>query len=385
MKSKTNQTSKNISENTFKEIERVKLDLLSLVSHELRTPLTSVLNAIQLLREEGLDLPERQELLEMAHRNAERLNATLSQLLDLSKLVSGRLVCRLHEVSLKNLVMAKIELFEIQAREAGFELHVSGRATDLPVILGDAPRLEQVIRAVFDNALKFSPPGSKITLKFKSGRKRIGKRPEAASVWIEISNHIKEDAAVSARTDELLKVFSQQESVLDRAHEGVGGSLALGAEVLRQHGGILQLAVERGIFTASIVLPHLESEQALLKVLESRIYALKTEVGGVSLMLLEVGERSFKQVFEALKAALFRASDTVYGLAHSGQIAVVMDDCKKADAPKIVRRLLDTLGPESNKLLKPAKVGLSNCPEDATDPEKLLDQARCSFIPISEF
>jgi hypothetical protein len=129
----------------------------------------------------------------------------------------------------------------------------------------------------------------------------------------------------------------------------------------------------------------LESEQALVKVLEARMYALKTEVGALSLMLLEVEPRAMRQVHDALKTALFRATDTVYGIPDSGQVAVLMDDCKKSDAPKIVRRLLEKLGAESAKFLKPARVGLASSPEDGTDPERLLGHARGSFVPISEF
>ena len=67
----------------------MKLDLLSLVSHELRTPLSLVLNAVRILREDGaLDEESRKSFLDMAFRNAERLNTTLNQLLDLSKLLN---------------------------------------------------------------------------------------------------------------------------------------------------------------------------------------------------------------------------------------------------------------------------------------------------------
>jgi signal transduction histidine kinase len=151
-KSKTTRTLKNTS-NELKQrqrttsgdmaslVERVKLDLLSLVSHELRTPLTSVLNSLRVLRDEELSLVEKQKFLEMAYRNAERLNGTLNQLLDLSKLVSGRLVCRFHEVNLKHLLMTQLEGLAADAELLGFELQVSRLEKSLealPVILGDA-------------------------------------------------------------------------------------------------------------------------------------------------------------------------------------------------------------------------------------------------------
>lgn len=377
-KSKTTPTLKNTSNGgSAGEIERVKLDLLSLVSHELRTPLTSVLNSLRVLRDEDVTSSERQKFLDMAYRNAERLNTTLNQLLDLSKLVSGRLVCRFHEVNLKHLLTSQVEALKADANLLGFTLTAPSLAKaldDLPVILGDAPRLEQVFKSIFENALKFSPSAAKISVRLKPARE---------SVVLEIANPVKEGTRINQK--ELFKIFSQQEDILNRAHEGVGGSLAIAAEVVRQHGGIMKASIDEGRFEISVTLPVLESEDALLKVLESRMFALRTELGAISLVILEVGPKSVKTVLEALKAALFRASDSVYSLPKQNQVAVLMDDCKKSDAPKIIRRLLETVGTENAKILKAGSVGFASCPEDATDPVKLLAEARSSSVKIAEF
>lgn len=393
LKSKTNQISKSTSD--AQQIERVKLDLLSLVSHELRTPLTGVLNALRVLRDEDVSISDRQKFLDMACRNAERLNLALNQLLDLSKLVSGRLVCRFHEVGLKPLLLAQVEGLTRDAELVGLKLSTTGLTktlNELPVILGDAPRLEQVVKSLFENAMKFSPSMATVSVRLKSAVAAAALPPEIRVdreggareyVLLEVSNSVKEGAKVNQKN--LFKIFSQQEGVLIRTHEGVGGSLAIGAEVLRQHGGALHAQVEEGTFTIWMALPILKSEQALLKVLESRMYALRTELGAISLVLVEVSPKSLKPVLEALKAALFRASDTVYSLPDVSQIAVLMDDCKKADAPKIINRLLENVSVENGKFLKTAHVGLSSFPEDATDPQKLLDHARAALVPMSEF
>lgn len=372
------------------EIERVKLDLLSLVSHELRTPLTSVLNALRMLKEEELSVPDRGRMLDMALRNAEKLNSTLGQLLDLSRLVSDRLVCRFSEVSMKHLVTSQLDRFLEEADANRLQVQVNGSVENFPVLLADGPRLEKVLASLFENAQRFSPPSSKIVLKLKTGVKQsalpqglmIAKpvRADVQYVLIELTNSIVPGSV--SPDDDVFGIFSQQEGILDRMHEGVGGSLAIGFEVLKQHSGALHAKATHDQFSVWLALPILENEQALLKVLESRLYALRTEVGALSLMVLEVEPRLLKQIHEALKSALFRASDTVYSLADTSQIAVLMDDCKKADAPKIVKRLLSSLGAEATRLLDGAKVGLSCCPEDATDPEQLLSTARRHLEPI---
>ena len=374
----------------------MKLDLLSLVSHELRTPLSSILNALRMLKDEDLAMSalERGKFLDMAYRNAERLNSTLSQLLDLSRLVSGRLVCRFHETSLKQLVLAKTEHFRADAVKSGHKLRISGDLDLLPVILGDAPRLEKVVSSIFENALRFSPPGAQISLTVKTEVKSsglpagisAGKLGHHEFVVLELVNPIMVGTSLEpGPRDAVFKIFGQQEAILDRVHEGVGGSLAIGAEVLKQHGGALYAEVDEDKFRVWVVLPVLKSEEQLMKVLESRLYALRTEVGAISLMILEVEPRSVKPVHEALKSALFRASDTVYSLSERNQVAVLMDDCKKPDSSKIVRRLLKNLGAESAKFLSTAKVGLASSPEDGTEPEKILDFARGAFLPLTEF
>ncbi|MBI3544018.1 MAG: hypothetical protein HY075_12170 [Deltaproteobacteria bacterium] len=310
----------------------------------------------------------------MAYRNAERLNSTLNQLLDLSKLVSGRLVCRFHEVALSQLVQVSFDRFKTEAAKRKDKVTVSGKIAELPVILGDAPRLEKVVRSLFENAQRFSPAGSKLALKIVS---------KDETVSLELSNPVDESVGATSMKA-IFGIFGQQEGILDRTHEGVGGSLAIAREVVRQHGGALEARLEDGAFTIRLTLPVLRSEAALGKVLESRMFALRTEVGAISLMILETRAPSLKTVHEAVKNALFRASDSVYDLPKTSQVAVVMDDCKKADAPKLVRRLLDSLGKDSTKALAGARVGVASFPDDGTEPEGLLKHARSTLVPLKE-
>lgn len=363
-----------------------------------------MLNAVRILREDAeLDAESRNVFLEMAFRNAERLNTTLNQLLDLSKLVSGRLVCRFQEVSLRQLLHAQLEraLREASRSTAADAPHsgvrtiaVTGAVDSLPVILGDAPRLGQVLSSIFENALRFSPPGARIRVRVEpsvisgdlpSQLARL-KKDKHEFVLIEVTNPVDETAASPSRLGKggYTEIFGQKEGVLDRAHEGVGGSLAIAAEVLGQHGGALAASGTDGVFTVSVVLPVLENQEQLMKVLESRIFALSTEVGAVSLILLKTEKDVVKDVSRAFKGALFRATDTVYSLPDSGEVAVLMDDCQKADAPKILKRLIGALGDRVKGELKGARVGIASCPDDGTDPEGLLSQARRKAVSISE-
>ncbi|HRK03160.1 MAG TPA: ATP-binding protein, partial [Oligoflexia bacterium] len=320
----------------------------------------------KMLSSEDVLPKEREMFLGMALRNAERLNSTLNELLDLSKLVSGRLVCRFQEVPLKNLLLPILDKFCDRANAAGYELTLSIER-DLPVILGDAFRLEQVFRSICENALKFGSPGGKLNVKLAV--ERVGK------VVFECTNPTTSNITAKELRD-IFTIFSQREAVLDRVHEGVGGSLAIAAETIAQHEGVLNAELANGQFAVRVELPVLDNERALLKVLESRIYALRTELGATSLLILEVPVKSFQAVVSTLRSALFRASDAVYTLPRAGQIAVVMDDCKKSDAPKIVSRLFAEMNREAAKFLTNARAGLASFPEDSTDPEELLVLSR---------
>jgi hypothetical protein len=297
-------------------------------------------------------------------------------------------------VSLKNLVSRLLERLVSDGEAGNFKVQIESHVADLPAILADAARLEQVIWAVFSNAMKFSPPQGKISVKVRQGvaasslPDEMKKNPPAQGeyVLIEVANYVA--PSVRSEHQDVFKVFAVPDRLLAREQEGLGGSLAIANEVMRQHGGMIAVTKtpedDRGKFVVHIALPILDSQAAFMKVLESRLFALKNEVGALSVIIFEIAPNDLKRVHEVLKSALFRATDTVYMLPDHHQVAVLLDDCKKEDAPKIVRRLIKTVNAELAHLLDDAKVGFASCPEDASDPETLVATARNAQSPVKD-
>jgi hypothetical protein len=103
--------------------------------------------------------------------------------------------------------------------------------------------------------------------------------------------------------------------------------------------------------------------------LSSRAYQVSTELGSVALVLIDVPATKDAIFFCAqIKENLFRSSDAVYPLPARNQAALVLDDCKPEDAPRLVERLKSSLGQDLH-------FGMAHCPSDAQDPDRLLDLA----------
>lgn len=350
MKSKTNPTSKNIS-----DIEQVKLDLLSLVSYELKTPLHTLTNALELLKSGELGVAETQAYIGSALQNARKLQSTLDRLVDLSKLVTGRLECRFHEVGFQNLISASLNDFLERAQSKGIKVEVSGLPLPLPVLC-DLPRIEQILRNLFETALSNVSSGKLIHLQ------------------------------VSNDTDIRLELSYSAVPSFEPDDESVA------KEVMKQHGGVLKVSVEPATrlnpvaqVSMCMELPRLEGSDALSKAFESRIARLKEGVSSVSLMLLSVRKQSFRHAAESLGSALFRASDTIYSLPDDNHVAVLMEDCKKSNVPKLLERLLQNLGTETLKFVEPISVAVVSYPEDGSDAKKMLAVAQDSLKPLKEF
>lgn len=145
----------------LREAEQLKEDFLSLVSHEFRTPLTTIHGGAHLLMNQGeeLDAQTRRELLHDIVEESDRLHRMLANMLVLTEVMSGRLEARLEPLPVEQLVRAAAT--SAAARTGIHTFHVEF-APGLPPAQGDAALLAQVLRNLYQNAVKYSPGGGKI-------------------------------------------------------------------------------------------------------------------------------------------------------------------------------------------------------------------------------
>ena len=147
-----------------RRLETVRRDFISNVSHELRTPLASLKALTETLQEGALeDPPAARRFLAQMETEIDNLTQMVRELLELSRIELGRVPLQLKACDPGVLVGEAAERMRLQAERAGLDLRLEN-AADLPPVLADADRIEQVLVNLIHNAVKFTPPGGKITV-----------------------------------------------------------------------------------------------------------------------------------------------------------------------------------------------------------------------------
>ena len=225
--------------------EKMKNEFLSSVSHELRTPLTAIKGWSETLQA----APEDRELvsrgLAVIGKEAERLSGLVEELLDFSRMESGHIVLKRQRLDVLAELEETVFLFRDRAARAGLSLEYSDGEELLPV-MGDPARLRQVFVNLLDNAVKYTPRG---------GRIRVEAAQLPGRVQVVIS-----DTGVGIAPEELPRV-RQKFYQTDPANPGSGIGLALVEEIVRLHGGRMEMDSEPGVGTAvTVLLPVAPSE-----------------------------------------------------------------------------------------------------------------------------
>lgn len=235
-----------------KHLERLKDEFVSTVSHELRTPLTSITGSLGLINGGALGaVPDAiKDMLAIAEGNSRRLRQLIDDLLDMDKLIAGKMSFDLQPIKLDEL------LAECDASHQGFAQHLGVRllhsnCPDLQV-LADAQRLQQVLSNLLSNALKFSPA---------QGEVRLYSELAGQSVRILVSDQgLGIPADFTAR---IFKKFSQGDASDSRQKGGTGLGLAISKELIERMGGTIGFVSgpQRGsTFWIELPLHHQEDE-----------------------------------------------------------------------------------------------------------------------------
>ncbi len=206
------------------DANRIKDEFVANVSHELRTPLNAILGWAQILREGGNDPAEMAEGLEIIERNARVQAQLIEDLLDMSRIVSGKIRLSLEPIDPVQAVQAAIESVRLQANSR--RLEIISALEPSATILGDPARLQQIVWNLLSNGIKFTRAPGKI---FISLRKLNGD--------IEISVR---DTGVGIAPQFLPYVFErfrQADASTTRRHGGLGLGLAIVKQLVELHGG----------------------------------------------------------------------------------------------------------------------------------------------------
>ncbi|MBU7587182.1 MAG: PAS domain S-box protein [Nostoc sp. TH1S01] len=204
---------------------RIKDEFLAVLSHELRTPLNPILGWITLLRTRKLDQEKTAIALETIERNAKLQTQLIGDLLDISRILQGKLTLTISPVDLATIIAAAQETVRLAAEAKSIEIYTE-IPPDIPSFMGDASRLQQVVWNLLTNAVKFTPTGGEIKIKSESA---------ANYVQIQVSDTGK------GITPEFLpyvfETFRQADSATTRKFGGLGLGLAIVRHIVEMHGG----------------------------------------------------------------------------------------------------------------------------------------------------
>ena len=224
---------------------RAKDEFLSILSHELRTPLNAILGWSAMLRQRTLSEDKVLRALETIERNAKSQAQLIEDILDISRIITGKLRLQVRPVNLVPVIESAIESVRLAAEAKSIRLQ-SRIDSEAGPLLGDAARLQQVVWNLLSNALKFTP---------KDGRVEI--RLERVNSHAEITVS---DTGLGISSDFLPFVFDrfrQHDSTTTRSHGGLGLGLAIVRQLVELHGGTVTV-VSPGIgqgTTFTVTLP----------------------------------------------------------------------------------------------------------------------------------
>ncbi|MGH8170882.1 MAG: hybrid sensor histidine kinase/response regulator, partial [Steroidobacteraceae bacterium] len=210
------------------ELSRLKDEFLATMSHELRTPLNAIFGWITLLRTRRLDEATQARALETIERNARSQKRLIEDLLDVSRIVTGKIALELGDVVPQRVIEAAIATMQpaAQAKEVSI-VPAFGEMTG--TVRGDPARLQQVVCNLLSNAVKFTPPGGRIDVELVTS---------GDQVQISVT-----DTGQGIKADFLPHVFErfrQEDGSISRRHGGLGLGLAIVRHLVELHSGTVE-------------------------------------------------------------------------------------------------------------------------------------------------
>ena len=217
------------AEQALIEADHRKDEFLAMLAHELRNPLTPIRNAAHVLGRLGIREPRVQWAQQTIERQVDHLTRLVDELLDVSRIVRGKVTLKMERVELAGVLNQALEMARPQIEAMGHQIEV--RLPGQPVCLqGDPVRLAQVLLNLLDNAAKYTPEGGRIEVEAALAGPvvEIQVRDNGVGIPAELLPHV-------------FDLFQQGERALDRSQGGLGIGLTLVKRLVEMHGGVLEV------------------------------------------------------------------------------------------------------------------------------------------------
>ena len=311
-------------ERGLREANRLKDEFLATLSHELRTPLNVILGWTRMLLDNHLSDSSRKHALELIDRNAQAQTQLVNDLVDMSRMTTGKLQVDLEPLPILVVLEAALESVRPAARAKDLSLQTTWDVQNANV-LADATRLQQVLWNLLINAIKFTPPGGRISVKAVAQDDRVR---------IAVS-----DTGIGIAPEFLPYVFDrfrQADSATTRRHGGLGLGLAIVHDLVHLHGGTVE-ASSAGPGQGATFTVTLRTTDALPRALDRRRRARDgTTLAGHSILLLEDHTDSRAMLVQMLEGrganvAAFDAAATAFAALETVAPSVIVADIALPD------------------------------------------------------
>ena len=364
---------------------RMKEEFLATVSHELRNPLNAIMGWVHLLRSEKLDLSKSSKALETIERNVHLQTALIDDILDLSRIMRGKINLSFRSVRMGAVVEAALAAMRPTADAKGVVLEYRNTAAS-DEISGDADRLQQIVWNLLSNAIKFTPRDGRITVSMQrhEGELTLTVRDTGQGISQEFLPRVFER-------------FSQADSGSTRAHGGLGLGLAIVRHLVELHAGRVEAASAGAGQGASfsVILPIKNSSAATAADDQAQAVARSLQLEGVSILVVDDEQDSREVLAELLQhyGAQTRiaasAEEALSEIAHRAPQVLLSDiGMPSVDGFELVRRVRELI-PES-EMIALALTGLGSaqdrkralaegfqvCMVKPVDPEHLVEAIR---------
>ncbi|MBD1829726.1 ATP-binding protein [Microcoleus vaginatus GB1-A2] len=283
---------------------RIKDEFLAVLSHELRSPLNPILGWSKLLQQNKLGPAKTASALASIERNALLQSQLIDDLLDISRILSGKLSLNPMSVDLNMVISAALETVRLAAEAKSLEIHTTF-SPGIGMVMGDSGRLQQVVWNLLSNAVKFTPEGGQITV-------RLTRTGSYAQILVA-------DTGKGINPEFLPYVFEhfrQEDGAITRKFGGLGLGLAIARQIVELHGGKIWVE-SRGEgqgATFTFELPLLHTANPVEEVV-GRAEARSDELHLASLRVLVVDDELDSREFVAFVAEQAGAKVTAVGSA----------------------------------------------------------------------
>jgi signal transduction histidine kinase len=371
----------------LRRIDSMKSEFVSIASHELRTPLAAIKNAVQLILKgtTGKINENQAKFLSMAERNINRLTNILNDLLNLSRIESGRIELKFENTGLKGIIEQTAS--SLRPHADGKSIQIDAEISEqLPPVYGDPEKIEQILTNLIGNAVKFTPDGGRILITAQPLS-----HDEKGGYGNRVAVSVKDTGIgiPSEHLDAIFEKFHQVEGSLQRSVSGTGLGLAITKGLVEAHQGKIWVESEVGKgSTFTFTLPCSEGERRdphFRFILDKEFQRAQENDAPLTLFLIEVSdergevkEALLDRLEEKVKQCLCRKADLLLR-REKEKILAVLCEANLKGAQVIRQRIQEGIQKhpiEGQDATVVIKVGMATYPEEALSKAELFRLAK---------